>query len=333
MKITDAHIHWWKEAGWYSPGYFWYVAQQEGTKSLPFRTPEEVMAEGEGLDAADWAPFDPDGSGVLQDQKDAGIDVTLILPIDWGMMVYKGTDWWEDAPVPIEEINKASCDLAKANPGRVFSFCGVDPRRPNAVKIFEKAVTEWGAKGLKLYPPCGFHPADPKCYRIYQKALDLNVPITIHLASTSWMRGRMCRPAHIEDVAIDFPDLNFIMAHSGMQTRSDNAMWEEALSVAWTRPNVYMDISSWNEHGIGLTQDIPELIRKLRIECDMLGAHHVLFGTDLPGFWMPYDRVETIRYVEILQNLVEIAKDHGAVFSQEEVELIAHGNAERIIGI
>ena len=94
-----------------------------------------------------------------------------------------------------------------------------------------------------------------------------------------------------------------------------------------------MDISSWNEHGIGLTQDIPELIRKLRIECDMLGAHHVLFGTDLPGFWMPYDRVETIRYVEILQNLVEIAKDHGAVFSQEEVELIAHGNAERIIGI
>ena len=48
---------------------------------------------------------------------------------------------------------------------------------------------------------------------------------------------------------------------------------------------------------------------------------------------MPYDRVETIRYVEILQNLVEIAKDHRAVFSQEEVELIAHGNAERIIGI
>jgi hypothetical protein len=48
---------------------------------------------------------------------------------------------------------------------------------------------------------------------------------------------------------------------------------------------------------------------------------------------MPYDRVETIRYVEILQNLVEIGKDHGAVFSQEEVELIANGNAERIIGI
>jgi predicted TIM-barrel fold metal-dependent hydrolase len=269
----------------------------------------------------------------MKDQKDAGIAVSITQPVDWGMMVFKGTEYWEDAPVSIEDINKGHADLARKHPGKVYYYCGVDPRRPNAVKLFEKAVTEWGAKGLKLYPPCGFYPQDAKCYRLYQKALDLGVPVLLHLASSSWMRARMARPMWIEDVAIDFPDLNIIIAHSGMQTRSDNALWEEAMGVAWTRPNVYLDISSWNEFPVGLTLNIPELIRKLRIQCDIVGAHHVLFGTDFPGWWMPYDRDETIKYVHILKNLVEIGKEHGAVFSQEEVELIAYGNAERIIGI
>ena len=330
MKVIDSHMHWWKEPGWYPPGYFWYVAQQEAHLSLPFKDPDEVLESGGGLASGKWAPFDADGSGLLKDQEDADIDVTVILPVDWGMSVFKGTEYWEDAPVPIEEINKGCLDFAKEHPGRLYSYCGVDPRRPNAVKIFEKAVTEWGAIGLKLYPPVGFYPDDPKCYRLYQKALDLDVPVLLHLASTSWMRGKMSRPQLIEDVAIDFPDLTLIIAHSGMQTRSDNALWEEAMGVAWTRPNVYLDISSWNEFAVGLTQNVPELVRKLRMECNIVGAHHILFGTDFPGFWMPYDREETIRYVELMTNLVEIGKEHGAEFSQEEVELIMHGNSERL---
>ena len=105
------------------------------------------------------------------------------------------------------------------------------------------------------------------------------------------------------------------------------------MGIARSKHNVHLDLAAWNETISGLTFDIPKLIRMLRIECDVVGAHRVLFGTDLPGYKLPGDREESLKFVKILRNLVEVGKEHGAVFSQEEVELIAHGNAERLLGI
>lgn len=327
MKVIDSHMHYWKEVGWWPQGFQRDIAEIMAKSTWPEKDPDELLKA--GAVGKDMLPLDPDGSALLEDQKYVGTDLSVILPVDWGM-TYK-----EDAPVPIEEINKANCDLAKKYPGRVYSYCGVDPRRPSAVKIFEKAVTEWGAKGLKLYPPCGFYPNDPICFPLYQKAVDLGVPVLIHTGYTFSpnLRSRTAHPQYIEDVSMAFPDLKIIMAHSGVQTLSGDAWWEAAIGTARGRWNVYLDIAAWNETAIGLTRNIPELLRKLRIECNTVGAHHVLFGTDLPGYQLPEDREESRKYVSIIRNLVDIGKEHGYTFSQEEAELIAHGNAERIIGI
>lgn len=329
MRIIDSHVHWWKEIGFFPSGFQWDIAVIVAKSKWPYRDPNEVLKRGEGIGSDKIMPLDPDGSGLIKDAKDMGIDVSVILPLDSGMT------WREDAAVPIEEINKAGTDLAGKHKGEVFSYCGVDPRRPNAVKLFEKAVTEWGAKGLKLYPPCGFYSNDPKCLPLYQKAVELGVPVVIHTGYTFLpsMRSYPAHPKYIEDVAMNFPDLNIIIAHSGIQTRSSYAWWEDAMGIAWTHYNIYFDISCWTEKAIGLTHNIPELIRILRTQCDMVGAHRILFGTDRPGYMIPDDRDAIIKYIEILKNLVEVAKEHGMVFSHEEVELILGGNAERIIGI
>jgi len=328
MKIIDSHMHYWKDIKWFPKGFQWDIAVEGAKATWPYTDPNEVLESG-AIGSKNFLPIYPDGKGTIKDAEDAGIDVSVILPLDWGIA------YPEDSEIPIEQINKDCCDMAKKFPGKVYSYCGVDPRRRGAVKIFEKAVTEWGAKGLKLYPPCGFYPNQPEVYPLYQKAMELGVPVLIHTGYTfdSTLRSKTADPIYVEDVACDFPDLNIIIAHTGIQTLSSTAWWENAMGITRSKHNVHLDLAAWNETISGLTFDIPKLIRMLRVECDIVGAHRVLFGTDLPGYKLPGDREESLKFVKILRNLVKVGKEHGAVFSQEEVELIAHGNAERLLGI
>jgi hypothetical protein len=225
-----------------------------------------------------------------------------------------------------------SCEMAKKYPGRVYSFAGVDPRRYQAVKIFEKAVTQYGAIGLKLYPPCGFTADSPQCYPLYAKCVELDVPVLIHSGYTFCraLYSMTCHPKYIEQVAMDFPDLKIIIAHSGIQTNASTAWWEDAMGIARTKWNVHLDLAAWNEKVVGLTNDIPRLLRMLRTEIDIVGAHRVLFGTDLPGFQLPDDRDHSKLFVNVLRNLPDVGKEHGIVFSWEEAEMIAGRNAQRI---
>ena len=326
MRVIDSHIHYFKDSTWFPEGWNRDVAMREALNTWPQKDYKKLMEEGSGFGTESHEPVDPDGSRLIQDAQDCGIDVSIILPIDIGLT------YEEDAPASIEEINRGSMDVADKYPGKVYSYCGVDPRRPNAVELFEKVITQWGGKGLKLYPPCGFIPNDPICFPLYNKAVELDVPILFHCGPTwafGW-RGGYSHPRYLEDVAVQFPDLKIIIGHSGIQTLSGNAWWEEALGIAWGKFNVYLGIGGWQEKVASMTHKIPEFLHKLRIMCDTVGAHRIVWGTDLPGFELPHDKIEAIHYTRILRNLVEVGDEHGVVFSREEVELIANGNSERI---
>jgi predicted TIM-barrel fold metal-dependent hydrolase len=140
-------------------------------------------------------------------------------------------------------------------------------------------------------------------------------------------------PKYVEQVAIDFPDLKIIIAHSGIQTFASTGWWEDAMGIARAKWNVYLDIAAWNEQAIGLTFDIPKLLQMLRVQMNIVGAHRILFGTDLPGFQLPGDREESKKYVDILRNLPEVGKKHGITFSREEAELVAFRNAQRVLNL
>jgi predicted TIM-barrel fold metal-dependent hydrolase len=336
VRVVDAHTHWWKDMNFFPPGFQWAIADV-GANFLthPPLDAWDVLKSG-AIGSENFLPLDPDGKRYLADQDYCGgISASVILPLDWGMVQHYDQTypkWREDAGYTQDEINKHSAEMAKWYPGRVFSFAGVDPRRYQAVKIFEKAVTEYGAIGLKLYPPCGFTADDPKCYPLYQKCLELDVPVLIHSGYTFCraLYSMTSHPKYIEQVAIDFPDLKIIIAHSGIQTNASTAWWEDAMGIARTKWNVFLDLAAWNEKVVGLTNDIPRLLRMLRTEMDIIGAHRVLFGTDLPGFQLPDDRDHSKLFVTMLKNLPEVGKEHGLTFSWEETELIAGRNAQRI---
>ncbi len=69
---------------------------------------------------------------------------------------------------------------------------------------------------------------------------------------------------------------------------------------------------------------------------DQLGAHRILFGTDMPAYNLAKEESDmrlTQPWVQLFKNLPEEGRKYGVDFSKEEAELIMHGNAERILKI
>jgi predicted TIM-barrel fold metal-dependent hydrolase len=76
------------------------------------------------------------------------------------------------------------------------------------VEEFETAVKEWGFRWLKLMPPKhGYRIVKDLVYPLLQRAAELNVPVSIHSGQES------CHPADIGFIALEFPDIPFMMDH------------------------------------------------------------------------------------------------------------------------
>lgn len=274
---------------------------------------------------------DPDGSKMIAEMDWLGTDVVILHTTDAGLA------FEEDSPTPISEINRFQCELAKKYPGRIYSLFGIDPRRPGGVKLFEKAVKEWGAVGLSFWPISGFYANDKICYPYYQKCVDLGVLVTVHTGFQYETRtlAKYGDPIHLDEVGRDFPDLVLVMCHTGLDRGPSIHWWETAVCVAATKPNFCVDVADWQRQDVLAMSDMPELMRKLKVMRYYLGADRILFGTDQPSY-LSDSRVDdelTRQWVQLFKNLPKVAKQYGVDFSQGETELIMHGNAERILKI
>jgi len=140
----------------------------------------------------------------------------------------------------IEEQNKYVSDVVKKHPGRLLWFCGVDPRRKGATELFEKCVTEWGAKGLKLYPTTGFLPADREVYPLYELATALKIPVLFHMGPENppYKNEGNAHAAMLLRVLVDFPDLTVIAAHLGFE------YWRDLIALGKVCKNVMCDFSA-----------------------------------------------------------------------------------------
>jgi predicted TIM-barrel fold metal-dependent hydrolase len=106
-------------------------------------------------------------------------------------------------------------------------------------------------------------------YPIYKKAEELKIPVIFHTGSSLIPGTRMkyADPMHLDDLAVDFPDLTIVMAHAG------RGFWhDQAFFLSRIHKNVFMDITGLPPHK--LLKYFPELEKN---------AHKVLFGTDWPA--------------------------------------------------
>ena len=140
-------------------------------------------------------------------------------------------------------------------------------------------LQEGSIKGLKLYPGYEpFYPADPKLAPAYALAEEFDVPVMIHSGDTYAPTGKIkySHPINIDEVAVDFPRVKFLICHLG------NPWFRDCMEVVYKNDNVYADIS-----GLVLgdfSDRFEEYMRKQLQEMMVWGMNpsKVLFGSDWP---------------------------------------------------
>jgi predicted TIM-barrel fold metal-dependent hydrolase len=180
--------------------------------------------------------------------------------------------------------NDAVIEFARANPDIAIPFISVDPTRgAPAVAEARRLVATGAVRGLKLHPPVQqFFANDPIAYPLYEVFAAARLPVLFHTGHSGigtgmpgggGIRLKYGNPMHIDDVAVDFPDMPIILAHPSFPWQ------EEAISICLHKSQVYIDLSGWSPKYFP-----PTLVQY----ANTLLKHKVLFGSDYP--WIPPDR-------------------------------------------
>ena len=255
--------------------------------------------------------IDPNADNVIAEMDAAGVDVSVIFPVDYGLLL-------GEPPIHIFDQNKLYAEIARRHAGRMIPFVAIDPRRQGGLKHCEQAYREWGMKGFKLHAGVGYMPDDPVCNWVYEKAAEWDIPIMCHTggAPSAPLHWENSRPAYFASAAARYPETVFILAHAG-----DVGWWQEAMQAAAWLPNVYLDLSLWQKP----FRKMPyrEFVAWLRHLTDMVGADKLMFASDAPH---PNFHCRLPEWARVFK---ELPKE----FSQEEKDLILGGTAMQVLGL
>lgn len=221
----------------------------------------------------------PVGPEELEAVLDAhGIDMTVVM-----------------APTAEYPDNQA---LAQAVQGhsRFIGFAVVNPYGPEGgVAELDRAVREWGMKGLKLMPlRHGYEVDGDVPWRIMARAAELRIPVSIHSGA------QFCLPWQIADLAREFPAVPVIMDHMGFRYYVDGA-----INVARRVENIYLETALVSVPGY------------IRMAVDKVGAGRVIYGSDYPT-GHPAGMLAIIE---------------AAGLAKKEEDMVLGGNLARLLGL
>lgn len=176
--------------------------------------------------------------------------------------------------IPNEEIAEA----AAKNSDIMICFASIDPHKGKmGAREARRLIEEHNVKGFKFHPTVqGFNPYDQLAWPIYEVIAEYGLPAIFHSGHSGIGSGMRCggglrleysNPMHLDPVAIDFPDMQIIIAHPSWPWQ------DEALSVAMHKPNVFIDLSGWSPKYFP-----PQLVQY----ANSLLKDRMLFGSDFP---------------------------------------------------
>lgn len=258
-------------------------------------------------------------------------------------------DTVESLPLRLAELNRA-LRLNRVDIAVILTSYKVTPGRPSTLKVLEAVrdqshlyvvaglsyehfvpaeldelephVASGKLKGLKLYPGYQpFYPADPRWDRAYEFAARHRLPVMIHSGDTYDPRGKVkyAHPLHVDDVAVDHPDVNFVICHLG------NPWIRDCMEVVYKNANVYTDLSGFV---LGDFTDRFETYMSRQVQ-DMLlygvEADNVLFGTDWPIATME-------SYLEFMKQIAIPQKDRQKIMSDNALALFRIDPATSLLG-
>ena len=174
------------------------------------------------------------------------------------------------------ESNEYIIEGAKKYPDRIIPYARIHPYFKETAVSDVAEYAARGVKGLKFHPFLdGGYAANDKnlVHPIIEEAAKHNLICLFH-SGDAWN----ATPSLIADLALDFPEVKFVIGHMGMY-----GFHIEALSWAKRIKNLYLDT----------TELIPPYWIKAAVEA--VGREQVVFGSDTP--YIPYgNEIDKILY-------------------------------------
>ena len=184
----------------------------------------------------------------------------------------------------------------KQHEDRFIPWAYIDPWRHAKPEQSIRELAEQGFRGIKLRAVgLRFHLSDHVLLDpILHACRENGLIVSMHTGDDA-----ACTPFQLKEMAVAFPDLQFVLIHGGFRM-----LIEDAIQVAKDCPNVIIDQtagSSW----------------QLRRALDELGAERILYGSDSP----------------FMDTRVELKRFRVAIQDPTELALAIGGNAQRLYGI
>jgi predicted TIM-barrel fold metal-dependent hydrolase len=157
--------------------------------------------------------------------------------------------------------NDMVADAINKSPDRFIGYGVVNPNRPQEIDSeLRRCFENLGMRAIKLHPVTHQVPIDGSAYqRVFDFAANQHLPILSH----DWGK-----PAFLDRLASDYPDISFIIAHTGFwDGRSDFAY----AGVIGCHDNVYLDLAYSNIFYEALERLVA-----------LIGAPKIVFGSDFP---------------------------------------------------
>lgn len=167
------------------------------------------------------------------------------------------------------EVNDWVADYCRGR-DRLVPMGSVHPRATFDVRAEAERLVKLGIRMFKVHPAHQLlFPSDESYHPLYEVAAKHKIPVTIHTGTSIFpqARNRFTDPIHVDDVAVDFPDVQLLVAHAGRPLWHDTAFF-----LARRHANVHLELS-----GIPPKKLFDALPRLSEV------AHKCIWGTDWPS--------------------------------------------------
>jgi predicted TIM-barrel fold metal-dependent hydrolase len=196
----------------------------------------------------------------------------------------------------------------------VEGLCWRGERRTDLFTM-EQRIAAGRVKGIKLYPGYeNYAINDPSLETVMRIAAKYDVPVMVHTGDT-YSKGAKVRQAHpllVDDLAVDYPDVKFVICHLGSPWFQDTA------EVLYKNDNVYADMSGLTLKDFTV-QFERYMAQRLKDMIMFMGdpGRQIMFGSDWPLVRMgPY-----VKFFESLE------------FTPEQRENVAWRTAAKVFKI
>jgi predicted TIM-barrel fold metal-dependent hydrolase len=198
-----------------------------------------------------------------------------------------------ETEVPDDPLGVAgTLAVARLVPG-LFAVGVADPTRadPDHLRRAEAFLATGRVRGLKAYLGyLHYSPDHPGYQPYYELAERFQLPVVFHTGDTysPYAKLRFAHPLLVDDVAVDHPRVNFVLAHLG------NPWLTDAAEVVYKNMNVWADLSGLavgpdaafaGEERREALQEVADAVRRAFRYAER--PNRFLYGSDWPLAPMP----------------------------------------------